>query len=170
MSILLSYYSGVLTEALTIGAIIGAIVGVIVFTASSASEGLQRVVFGFVLGGVLMGVFQAIIIGTTAGVGVGNTLNPLLQAEVGPFGSLVFNAILLSFGAALAGGLFMVVSLAPLRALLGAVAGAILGMVSGLAAWGVLRYVDARVPLVIFYILIFGIVLFILDNLPVRGR
>ncbi len=169
MAILTSTYSGLLSEALTIGAIIGALAGIIVYTASSASEGVQRVLLGILVGGVLMGVYQAIIISQAAGVTGGSGLNPLLQSRMGPFGGLVYRGAILTLQAALLGGLLMVVSLAPLRALQGAVAGVIIGSVAAFLSWGALSFVDTRVPLVIFYVLILGLVLFIIENIPRQG-
>lgn len=169
MSILFAYYNGILMDALTAGAVIGALAGIVVFTADSAAEGIRRVILGLLIGGILMGVFQAIRIGAALGFGFGTALNPLREAGSGPFGALVFEAIVRTMQAAFAGGIFMVVSLAPFNALKGGLAGAVIGIVAALISWGLLRFVDTAVPLVIFYILVLGIVLFIVDNLPVRG-
>lgn len=169
MTALLSNFSGLLTDALTIGAIIGAFVGVVVFTAESAAEGIQRVIFGFIVGGIVMGVFQAILISGVAGVGLGAPFNPMRQSEVGSFGAVVYRGIELTVQAALAGGLLMIVSLAPFRALKGALAGVIIGTVASYLSWFVLRYVDTAVPLIIYYVLVLGLVLFIIENLPRRS-
>jgi hypothetical protein len=170
VSILFAYFDpDLLMEALTAGAIIGALAGIVVFTADSAAEGIRRVILGLLIGGIIMGVFQAIRIGSALGFGFGTALNPLLEAGSGPFGALVFEAIVWTMQAAFAGGIFMVVSLAPFNALKGGLAGAVIGIVAALISWGLLQFVDAAVPLVIFYILVLGIVLFIVDNLPVRG-
>ena len=169
MAVLFSYYNGGFNDALTIGAIIGALAGVIVFTTSSASDGMQRVLVGFLVGGILMGLYQAVIISQAAGVG-GNTFNPLLQSRVGPFGSLLERGIVLTLQAAFVGGLVMVASLAPVRALKGALAGLIIGSLAALLAWAGLRLIDTPVPLIVFYILILGIVVFIMESLPSSGR
>lgn len=169
MIALFSTYSGLLTDALTIGTVIGALVGVVVFTAESAGEGLQRVIFGMIVGGIVMGLYQAVAISGIAGVGIGNPLNPLLQSDVDSFGVRVLRGIELTVQAALLGGLFMVVSLAPFRALKGALAGVIIGAVAGLASWFALSYVSTSIPLVIYYVLILGLVVFIVENLPGRG-
>lgn len=169
MQMILGYYSGMLSDALTFGAIIGALAGVIAFTASSAGEGMQRVIVGFVVGGVIMGVIQAFIIAGAAGVGPGGGINPLFRSQAGAFGGVLFEGIVRTLQAALAGGLLMVVSLAPFKAFKGALAGVIIGVISAVLAWGVLQYVDASVPVVIFYLLILGLVLFIIENIPARG-
>lgn len=169
MSILVSTFSGLLTDALTIGAVIGALAGIVVFTADSASEGIQRVIFGIIVGGIIMGVIQAALISGIAGQGLGSRLNPMLQEEVGPFGSVVYRALVLTVQAALAGGLFMVISLAPFRAFKGALAGVIIGTVAALLSWFALRYIATPIPLVVYYALVLGLVVFIVENLP-RGR
>jgi hypothetical protein len=156
-------------DALTIGAVIGTLAGVVVFTAGSAGEGVQRVMVGFIVGGVIMGLVQAVIISGAAGVGTGGSLNPLRQSGAGPFGSVVYRGIVLTIEAAVAGGLFMVVSLAPFRAFKGALAGLIIGTVAAFLAWGVLQLIDTNVPLIIFYVLVLGVVLFIIENIPARG-
>ena len=169
MAVLFSYYSGVLVDALTIGAIVGVLAGIVIFTASSAAEGLQRVLLGFIIGGVVMGVIQAVLISTAAGVGGGNSFNPLLGTEVGSFGGVVYRGIVLTVQTALAGGFLMVVSLAPFRALKGALAGLIIGTIAAFLSWGALQFIDTAVPLVVFYVLVLGVVLFIIDHLPARG-
>lgn len=169
MAVLLANFSGVLSDALTIGAIIGAVVGVVVFTASSAGEGMQRVVFGFIVGGIVMGVMQALIIGQAAGVGMGGSFNPLLQSRVGSFGDIVYRGIVLTIQAALAGGLLMIISLAPFRAVKGALLGTIIGSAAAFAAWWVLQTVGAAVPLVLFYVLILGLVVFVIEMIPTRA-
>lgn len=169
MSILFSYYSGVFADALTAGAFIGALAGIVVFTAASAAEGIQRVLLGFVIGGIVMGVIQAVIISTTTGVGGDMSINPLLQSEAGQFGGVLYRGIVLTVQTALGAGLLMVISLAPFRALKGAIAGLIIGSVAAFLSWGALQFVDTAIPLVIFYILVLGVVLFIIDHLPARG-
>lgn len=167
MAALFSYYSGVLTDALTIGAIIGALAGVVAFTASSANEGVHRVMVGFIIGGVIMGAFQGLMLADAAGVGMGRgSVNPLFSSNAGTFGGMVYVAVIRTIQAALAGGLLMVASLAPFKAFKGAMAGVIIGVIAAFLAWGVLQYVDAAVPVVIFYALILGLVLFIIENLP----
>lgn len=169
MAALLNQFSGLLTDALTIGAVIGAFVGVVAFTAESASEGIQRVIFGFIVGGIIMGLIQAVMISGVAGIGFGTQFNPLLQSEVGSFGGMIYQAIVLTLQAALAGGLLMIVSLAPFRALKGGLAGVIIGTVAAYLSWLTLRYLATPIPVVIYYILVFGLVLFIIENLPGRG-
>lgn len=166
MTVLFSTFSGLLTDALTIGAIVGAVAGVVVFTAESASEGIQRVLFGFIVGGIIMAVIQGILISGVFGVGVGRSLNPLLQEDVGPFGGVVYRGLVLTLQAALAGGLLMVVSLAPFRAVKGALAGVIIGTIAALLSWVVLQYLGTPIPLVIYYVLVLGLVVFIIENLP----
>lgn len=169
MAVLISYYSGAFNDALTIGAIIGALAGIVVYTASSASEGVQRVLIGFLVGGLVMGLYQAVLVSQAAGVG-GDSFNPLLQSRVGPFGSMLERAIILTVQAALVGGLLMVASLAPLRAIKGALLGVIIGSVAAVAAWAGLRLIETPVPLIIFHILVLGLVMFIMESLPVRNR
>ncbi len=60
----------------------------------------------------------------------------------------------------------MIISLAPFRAFKGALAGLIIGTVASLMAWGLLQFIDTAVPIVIFYVLVLGLVLFIIENLP----
>lgn len=169
MTYLLSYYSGLLPDALTIGAIVGVLTGIIVFTASSAGEGIQRVMIGFLAGGIIMGLIQAVIISGAAGVGGDSGMNPLFQSRVGSFGGVVYRGIVLTLQAAFAGGLFMIISLAPFRAFKGALAGLIIGTVSAVMAWGLLQLIGTAIPIVIFYVLVLGLVLFIIENLPRRA-
>ncbi|HSM56415.1 MAG TPA: hypothetical protein VK879_09705 [Candidatus Sulfomarinibacteraceae bacterium] len=169
MSIFFTYYSGVLNDALIAGALIGAALGIIVFGAASASEGMERVIFGFLLGGLIMGLVQAFLIMSATGVGLGTSLGPMLDVGAGPVGSMVAEGVTRTVQAAFAGGLLMVISLAPVVAMKGALAGGVIGIVSGLAAWWLTGYVDVALPLIIFYMLIAGVILFVLDNLPVRG-
>lgn len=169
MTYLLSYYSGLLPDALTIGAIVGVLTGVVVYTASSAGEGIQRVMVGFLGGGIIMGLIQAIIISGAAGVGGSSGLNPLFQSRVGSFGGVVARGIELTLQAAFAGGLLMIISLAPFRAFKGALAGLIIGTVASVMAWGLLQFIDTAIPIVIFYVLVLGLVLFIIENLPRRA-
>lgn len=169
MTYFLSYYSGLLPDALTIGAIVGVLAGVILFTASSAGEGVHRVLIGVLAGGIIMGLFQAVVIANAAGVGGNGSLNPLFQSRVDSFGGVVYRGIVLTVQAAFAGGLFMIVSLAPLRAFKGALAGLIIGSVSAVLAWGLLQFIDTAIPIVIFYVLVLGLVLFIIENLPRRA-
>ena len=166
MTVLLSTFSGLLSDALTIGAVLGALTGIVVFTAQSAGEGIQRVIVGMIVGGIIMGLYQLLVISGVAGIGLGTPFNPLLQDEVGSFGAMVYRGIILTVQAALAGGLLMVISLAPFRALKGALAGAIIGAVAALASWFALSYIATPIPLVIYYVLVFGIILFIIENLP----
>jgi hypothetical protein len=167
MDVIFSFYSGILTDALIAGAVIGAAVGIVVFTASTASEGLHRVIIGILGGGIIMGAIQGVLISSAVGTG-GSGINPLMQRQADAFGNLAVGGIILTVQAALIGGLFMVVSLAPWRAVKGAIAGAIVGTVAGAGAWGIVRLLKSSVPLVVFYALILGLVLFVLDNIP-RG-
>jgi len=169
VSILFSYFSGVMADALTIGAVIGSLAGIVVFTASSAGEGVQRVLVGFIAGGIIMGLIQAVIISGAAGIGPGGSLDMLLPSRVSSVGAVVQRGLILTVQAALVGGLLMVVSLAPLRALKGGMIGVIIGAIAAFLAWGVLQYVDTTVPLVIFGVLVLGLVLFIIENIPMRG-
>jgi hypothetical protein len=167
MDVIFSFYNGILTDALVAGAIIGAAVGIVVFTAGTASEGLNRVVVGILAGGIIMGAIQGVLISSAVGTG-GSGINPLMQRQADAFGTLAVGGIILTIEAAIVGGLFMVVSLAPWRAVKGAVAGLIVGTVAGAGAWGIVQLLKSSVPLVVFYALIFGLVLFVLDNIP-RG-
>lgn len=169
MTYLLSYYSGLLPEALTIGAIVGVLTGIVLFTASSASEGMHRVFLGFLAGGIIMGLIQAVIISGAAGVGGSSGLNPLYQSRVGNFGAVVYRGVELTVQAAFAGGLFMIISLAPFRAFKGALAGLIIGTVAAVVAWGLLQFINTAIPIVVFYVLVLGLVLFVIENLPRRA-
>jgi hypothetical protein len=169
MSIFFSYYSGILGDALISGAILGAIVGIVIFSAESTSESIHRVMFGFLLGGLLMGAYQAFLIASVTGVSIGTSFNPLLSVGADSVGKMAADAITRTVQAAIAVGLLMVISIAPVVAFKGAIVGAITGTVAGLGAWRLLEFVDTGIPLVVFYVLLIGVILFILENLPVRG-
>jgi len=153
------------TGALIIGGVIGVFVGVVFLTASSASEGIQRVLVGMFIGVLLMGGYQALTVGPEIGEGL-RILEPEYTDPSGQGGNVLFDAVLRVIQAGLVGGLLMVISLAPLRALLGGLAGLIIGTVSGILIWFGLDLLDLAVPLVIFGALSLGLVLYFFELLP----
>ena len=164
LSFFLENFSGLMLDAITTGAILGAVAGVIAFTAASASEGLARVFVGIIAGGLIVGVYQALRIGAAAGIIGIDLLDPGVGGNVDALGTLLFDGIVLTLEAAFVGGLIMIVFLAPGRAILGALAGVVMGIIAGLIAWGLLEVVDIRVPQVLFYAMIVGILLVFLDT------
>lgn len=153
------------TGALIIGGAVGVFVGVVFLTASSASEGIQRVLIGMLIGAVLMGVYQALTVGPAIGEGL-RILQPEFTDPSGQGGNVLFDAFLRVLQAALAGGLLMIISLAPFRAFLGALAGLIMGTISGVIVWFGLDLLDLTVPLVIFGAISLGLVLYFFELLP----
>lgn len=153
------------TGALIIGGVIGTFVGVIFLTASSASEGIQRVLVGMLIGALLMGGFQALTVGPQIGQGL-RAVDPTFTDPGGQGGSILLNAVMRVLQAALAGGLLMVISLAPFRAFLGALAGLLIGTVSAIIAWFALDLLDLVVPTVIFGVLSLGLILYFFELLP----
>ncbi|MDX1688528.1 MAG: hypothetical protein R3248_11135 [Candidatus Promineifilaceae bacterium] len=165
MTFLLTNGPQELTGALLIGGVIGIFIGVVFLTASSASEGIQRVLVGLLLGVLLMGGYQALTLGPEIGRGL-RSIDPNFTDPAGQGGTLLFDAFILIIEAGLAGALLMVVSLAPFRALMGALAGLIIGTISGILIWFGLDLLDLVVPNVIFGALSLGLVLYFFELLP----
>lgn len=165
MTFLLTNGPQELTGALLIGGVIGICIGVVFLTATSASEGVQRVLVGILIGVLLMGGYQALTLGPTVGQGL-RTVDPNFTDPSGQGGTLVFDAFILIIEAGLVGGLLMVVTLAPFRAFLGGLAGLIIGTVSGILIWFGLDLLDLVVPNVIFGALSLGLVLYFFELLP----
>lgn len=154
-----------ITGALIIGGVIGIFIGIVFLTASSATEGIQRVLVGMLLGVLLMGGYQALTVGPDIGQGL-RTIDPNFTDPSGQGGSLLLDAVIRVIQAGLAGALFMVVSLAPFRAFLGALAGLIIGTVCGIIVWFGLDLLEVTVPNIIFGGLSLGLVLYFFELLP----
>jgi len=153
------------TGALIIGGVIGIFVGVVFLTASSASEGIQRVLIGMLIGVLLMGGYQALTVGPEIGQGL-RSVDPNFTDPSGQGGTILFDAVLRVIQAGLAGALLMVISLAPFRAFLGGLAGLIIGTISGIIIWFGLDLLEVVVPTVIFGALSLGLVLYFFELLP----
>lgn len=153
------------TGALIIGGAVGAFIGLVFLTATSASEGVQRVLVGMLIGFVLMGAYQALTVGPEMGEGI-RILQPEFTEPSGGGGNVLFNAALSIIQAGIAGGLVMIFTLSPFRALLGALAGVIIGTVSGAIAWGALDLLNMAVPTIIFGVFSFGLTLYFFELLP----
>ena len=156
------------TGALIIGGVIGRFVGVVFLTASSASEGIQRVLVGMLIGVLLMGGYQALTVGPEIGQGL-RSVDPAFTDPSGQGGTVLVDAVIRILQAGLVGGLLMVVSLAPFRAFLGALAGLIIGTLSGVIAWYALDLLNMAVPTVIFGVLSLGLVLYLFELLPLSS-
>lgn len=168
MNYFLSYDTVIFANALLVGGFVGAIVGLVALTAHTASEGLARVFAGILTGALVMIAYQALTTGAAVGMGLQNVTN-LFRIEGGVGGQPLLDAFLLIIYAGLIGGLLMIVSLAPLRALIGAVAGGILGTAAGTLVWFTLDYLDVNVPVILFATFSLGLILFFLEVLPL-GR
>ncbi|MDX1662225.1 MAG: hypothetical protein R3272_00425 [Candidatus Promineifilaceae bacterium] len=168
MGYFLSYDTMIFANALLVGGAIGAVVGIVALTAHSASEGLALVFTGILVGAILMIGYQALATGWAVGLGLENAFRVFeLEGDVG--GQRLLDMLLLIIYAAFIGGLVMVVSLAPLRALIGAIAGAIMGTVAGTMVWLTLDYLDVSVPVILFASFALGVVLFFFEVLPLGG-
>lgn len=156
------------TGALIIGGVIGLFAGVVFLTTSSASEGIQRVLIGMLIGALLMGAYQALTVGPQIGQGL-RTIDPNFTDPSGQGGTILLDAALRVIQAGLAAGLLMVISLAPFRAFLGALAGLIIGTVAGIIAWFALDLLNLAVPTIIFGVLSLGLILFLFELLPLSS-
>lgn len=158
----MSSYGSELTQALLVGTLLGAIVGVIALTAEDAGEGVSRVIFGIILGGLLMLGYEVFRIGGILGYNMS-----IFTVERGSQAApLLFSAFIHIIQAGLLGGILMLVSLAPLRALIGAAAGVIIGIISALGVWYLLGLIGYSVPLLVFGIAVVAVVWVFLEIMP----
>ena len=165
MDYFLSYNTVIFANALLVGGIVGVFVGIVALTAHSASEGISRVMAGMLAGAILMIGYQALVTGVGMGMGLENATDFFrIEGEVG--GQPLLNMFILIIEAALIGGLFMITTLAPLRALIGALVGGILGTFAGMAVWFTLDYLDVTVPVILFAAFSLGVILFFFEVLP----
>lgn len=166
MSLVLASYTGSLSEALAIGAVLGLIGGVILFTVDQAAERIQRIVVGMLAGGFGMAVYQAFRVSNLLGSRL-SRVDPAFRDVAYSEGWLFWNAVLRTLQMALLGGLFMIVSVAPARALQGALGGLGLGLVTGIISWAALQLLAAPIiPRVVFGMLALGVFLFLYDLQP----
>lgn len=165
---ILATYQGLITQALTIGAILGVAGGIVLMTAEDASQRLNAITLGVFIGFLGMTLYQLIRLDNLIHWrSLGFTL--AMQRVIYEQGGLFWEAFLRVVQASFAGGVLMLIFLAPGRALKGALLGMALGVASALAVWGILRLAGVGAfPQLFFALLVAAVFLFLYEVMPLR--
>jgi hypothetical protein len=159
MELLLASFDGTLQQALIIGSIVGAFAGILMFAATSAAERTNYVIIGALAGGLLVAIYQGLQLAGFWGIDL------FSGQTTGEAGELMWTSVWRIAGAALGGGLLVLIFVAPARSFLGGLGGVVVGAIASVLLWLTLSTIGQTLPVVIYGLAVFAVMLFLFETI-----